>query len=74
MNVLFALSPLIVLGVGALLIMMAEAFAKTRRGLALGATTVFAATAAFATAVWLYGVDNLEGTSALAPRLVVDRF
>jgi len=74
MNVLFALSPLIVLGVGALLIMMAEAFAKTRRGLALGATTVFAATAAFATAVWLYGVDNLEGTSALAPWLVVDRF
>lgn len=74
MHVLFALSPLVVLGVGALLLMMADAFAKTRRGLALGATVVFAASAAFAMAVWLYGVDRLDGTAAFAPWLLVDRF
>lgn len=73
MSLAFALSPLLVLGIGALLLMLAEAFAKTQRGMALGATVVFGTAAAFAVSVWLFGVDRLE-VGALAPWLVVDRF
>jgi NADH-quinone oxidoreductase subunit N len=77
MALTFALSPLLVIAVGAMLLMMAEAFQKKRRrdsGLALGSAIVFAGAAAFASAVWLYGVDGLEGLDVLAPWLVVDKF
>jgi NADH-quinone oxidoreductase subunit N len=77
-TLLFALSPLTTLGVGALLLMLAEAFSRARsqgsRGLALGATMAFGAAAALSMAVWLYGVDRLEGLEILSPWLVVDRF
>jgi NADH-quinone oxidoreductase subunit N len=77
MALTFALSPLLVIAIGAMLLMMAEAFQKKRRkdsGLALGTTVVFAAGAAFAAGVWLYGVESIDGLSALAPWLVIDRF
>ena len=82
----FALSPFLVLGFGALLLMLAEAFAspssrnrpgdneESARGQALGATMVFLAAGAFAAGVWLFGIDDLEGASTLAPWLMIDRF
>jgi NADH-quinone oxidoreductase subunit N len=74
MQLAFALSPFLVLGFGTLLLMLAEAFAKTRGGLALGATMIFFATGACAAGLWLYGVEHLEGLDALAPWLTIDRF
>jgi len=73
----FALSPLLVVSVGAMLLMLAEAFARRRGGLALGTTIVFLAGAAFAGGVWLYGLDSdgaIDGVETLAPYLLVDRF
>ena len=77
MALTFALSPLLVVALGAMLLMLAEAFQTKRRGdsgLALGAAIVFFAGAAFAAAVWLYGVEGIEGLDSLAPWLVIDRF
>ena len=86
----FALSPFIILGAGALLLMLAEAFATkpghvphralggdsedSAKGLALGAAVVFFTGAAFAAGIWMFGVDNLEGTSTVAPWLLLDKF
>lgn len=71
----FVLSPLLVIAGGALMLMLAEAFAKPGRGgLALGATMIFAAGFAFSIGVWLYGVDDVAERSALAPWLVIDHF
>ena len=71
------LSPLLVLAVGALLLMLAEAFGPTHNraaGLALGTTMVFAAGLAFSIGVWLYGVEDVPERASLAPWLVIDRF
>src|SRR5580704_4898427 len=76
MALTFALSPLLIVAVGAMLLMLAEAFQPNRRkdsGLALGATVVFGAGASFAAAVWLHGFGGLD-VSAVAPWLVIDRF
>ena len=79
----FVLSPFIVLAVGALLLMLAEAFGtgqrdhdghRTASGLALGTTMVFAAGFAFSVGAWLYGTEDVAGKELLAPWLVVDRF
>ncbi|MEO7110974.1 MAG: proton-conducting transporter membrane subunit, partial [Polyangiaceae bacterium] len=79
----FALSPFLVLGIGALLLMLAEAFAQPKNrslpdesadGLALGTTIVFLAGGAFAAGVWMYGIDNFDGLAAVAPWLLIDRF
>ena len=74
MSILLALSPLGVVGVGALLLMMIEAFSRRPGGLALGAAMVLFAGGAFAAAVWLYGVEQLPEVASLAPWLLVDRF
>jgi NADH-quinone oxidoreductase subunit N len=89
MPVAFALSPLLVVAVGALLLMLAEAFSTKRtlfatggatrtvehaNGLALGTTIVLFAGCAFSASVWMYGVDNVEGLGSLAPWLTVDHF
>ncbi|HEY2513886.1 MAG TPA: NADH-quinone oxidoreductase subunit N, partial [Polyangiaceae bacterium] len=77
MALTFALSPLLIVAIGAMLLMLAEAFQKKRRrdsGLALGTTIVFAGAAASAMGVWLYGVEGIEGLDALAPWLIIDRF
>jgi NADH-quinone oxidoreductase subunit N len=79
----FALSPFLVLGIGALLLMLAEAFAQPKNrslpdesadGIALGTTIVFLAGGAFAAGVWMYGIDNFDGLAAVAPWLLIDRF
>jgi NADH-quinone oxidoreductase subunit N len=74
MMLFFALSPLVVVGAGALLLMLAEALSKRSSGLALGATMVFAAGCAMSVGVWLYGVEDIPGLESLAPWIVVDRF
>jgi NADH-quinone oxidoreductase subunit N len=87
MQLAFALSPLLVLAFGAMLLMVAEALAKPRRpvgpnqpvihgsqGLALGTMIVFLMAGTCAAAVWLSGVESLETTKAVAPWLLIDRF
>jgi NADH-quinone oxidoreductase subunit N len=74
MLVLLALSPLVMLALGAMLLMLAEAFSKKRGGLALGAAVTFLAALAMTASVWFYGVESIPGTDALAPWLVFDRF
>ena len=86
MQLAFALSPLIILGFGAMLLMVAEAFARKKplvpggavptgtAGLALGTTVVFTTAGAFAMAVWLHGIDSLEGVSSVSPWLIIDKF
>jgi NADH-quinone oxidoreductase subunit N len=73
----FILSPLLVIGIGALLLMLAEAFGPAHNkaaGLALGTTIVFGAGLAFSVGAWLYGVEAVPEREMLAPWLVVDRF
>ncbi|MCL2723742.1 MAG: NADH-quinone oxidoreductase subunit N [Polyangiaceae bacterium] len=78
MALAFVLSPLLVVVVGALLLMLAEAFTKKRSatssGVALGATMVFATGFAFSIGAWLAGVEDVPGADALAPWIIVDRF
>jgi NADH-quinone oxidoreductase subunit N len=82
MMLTFAISPLLVIAIGAMALMLAEVFAKRPRGadsasppgLALGTTTVFIAAGAFAMAVWLFGVEQIEGLETLRPWLLIDRF
>jgi NADH-quinone oxidoreductase subunit N len=70
----FAISPLLMVGIGAMLLMMAEAFSKVRGGLALGAAAVCFAGVACAAGVWMYGVETIPGIDAFSPWLRVDRF
>ncbi len=73
MLLVLTLAPFLMVGVGALMLMLVEVIWKTRQGLALGATLILAAGGASAMALWFYGTDNLDTTS-LAPWLTVDRF
>jgi NADH-quinone oxidoreductase subunit N len=73
-DIALAVSPLAVVGVGALLLMLAEALSKRQGGLALGAAIVLLTGAVFAAGVWLVGVENIPGSASLAPWLIVDRF
>jgi NADH-quinone oxidoreductase subunit N len=76
MGILFASAPLLIVTMGALLLMLAEAFSKkTNQGdLALGAAVVLFAGAATSIAVWLVGPETLEDARSLAPYLLIDRF
>jgi NADH-quinone oxidoreductase subunit N len=74
MSLALALSPLIIVGLGALLLMLVEAFSTRRGGLALGTAIVLLTGAAFAGAVWMVGIDSLPEAATLAPWLLVDRF
>ena len=74
MPIVLALSPLGVVGVGALLLMLVEAFSRRQGGLALGAAIVLFAGAAFAGGVWMNGVEHLPEVASLGPWLLLDRF
>src|SRR5688572_6530495 len=76
MGILFATAPIFLVSLGALLLMLAEAFSpKSNEGdLALGAAVTLFAGAATAIAVWLVGPENIDGAQALKPYLVTDRF
>jgi NADH-quinone oxidoreductase subunit N len=80
-----AVSPLIVVSLGGLLLMLAEAYSRRREEadarhegpsseLALGTTITMLAGAVFSAALWFVGPETLEGTSSLAPYLIIDRF
>jgi NADH-quinone oxidoreductase subunit N len=71
---IFAISPFLVVAIGAMLLMLAEAFSSRRTGLALGSAIVLFAGGAAAAALWLVGPENLDGVSSLAPWLIIDRF
>jgi NADH-quinone oxidoreductase subunit N len=84
MSLLFAVSPLIVVTAGALLLMLTEAFSggeggrseagSARAELALGTAVTLLAGAATSIGVFLVGPESLEGAAALAPYLICDRF
>ncbi len=76
MLTLLVLSPLVVVGAGALLLMLAEAFSGPRpRGVALGAAAVLFAGACTAGGLWMVGAAPFpEAIASLAPWLLVDRF
>ncbi|MBN9168199.1 MAG: NADH-quinone oxidoreductase subunit N, partial [Myxococcales bacterium] len=77
MALAFILSPLLIIGIGALMLMLAEAFGPKHNraaGLALGSTIVFGAGFAFSVGTWLYGVEDIPERELLAPWLVIDRF
>src|SRR5260370_20774037 len=75
MSIALALSPLLVVGIGALLLMLVEAFSgrKPTGGLALGSAIVLFTAASFAAAVWMGGIDAADASS-VAPWLILDRF
>ncbi len=89
MTLWFGLSPISSVGIGTLLLMLAEAFGKSpeastnpadagsgRSGeLALGAAVVLLAGTAFSIGVWMVGPENLpKGSRSPRPYLVIDRF
>src|SRR5882672_798291 len=82
MSLALAMSPLLIVGIGALLLMLVEAFSlgpnptgeSAPGGLALGTTAVLFAGGSFAGALWMVGVENLGDVSAVAPYLILDRF
>jgi NADH-quinone oxidoreductase subunit N len=76
MGFLFATSPLLVVSLGALLLMLTEAFSKkTNQGdLALATAIVLFAGAATSIAVWLVGPETLDAAGVLAPYFLSDRF
>jgi NADH-quinone oxidoreductase subunit N len=73
-DVALAVSPLAVVGIGGLLLMLAEALFPRGGQLALGAVTVLLTGAVFGAVVWMVGLDNVGDVSGLAPWLIVDRF
>jgi NADH-quinone oxidoreductase subunit N len=74
MSLALALSPFLVVGLGALLLMLVEAFSTRRGGLALGAAIVLFTGASFAAGVWMFGIDALDEARSVAPWLLLDRF
>jgi NADH-quinone oxidoreductase subunit N len=84
-DLLFALSPLLIVSLGGVLLMLVEAFSRypeegdqrasgPSSSLALGTTVTLLAGAAFSIAVWLRGPETLEGVASVAPYLIIDRF
>jgi NADH-quinone oxidoreductase subunit N len=74
MSIALGLSPLLVVGIGALLLMLVEAFSVRRGGLALGAAVVLFTGAAFAASLWMLGPVATEDASSVAPWLILDHF
>jgi NADH-quinone oxidoreductase subunit N len=88
-NLLFGLSPILVVSLGAVLLMLSEAFGRPKVDagvetldagsgrtdeLGLGAAIALFAGAVMSVAVSLVGPDKLEGIDKVAPYLVIDRF
>jgi NADH-quinone oxidoreductase subunit N len=89
MSLLFALSPILVVSLGAMLLMLSEAFGRPKVDagvvtldagagrtdeLGLGAAITLFAGAVMSVAVSLVGPEKLEGIDKVAPYLVIDRF
>src|SRR5579864_3497782 len=73
MSLALALSPLLVVGIAALLLMLVEALSTRKGGLALGAASVLLASSACAGALWMIGPEGIGDVSPLAPWIIVDR-
>ncbi|WP_437581692.1 NADH-quinone oxidoreductase subunit N [Sorangium sp. So ce887] len=80
-----AVSPLLVVALGGVLLMLTEAFSHRREeshdrhsgpssDLALGTAITLLAGAVFSGAVGFVGPETLDGAEALAPYLIIDRF
>ncbi|WP_437787030.1 NADH-quinone oxidoreductase subunit N [Sorangium sp. So ce1097] len=80
-----AVSPLIVVSLGGMLLMLAEAFSRRREesheraagpssDIALGTAITLLAGAVFSGAVGAVGPETLDGVELLAPYLIIDRF
>jgi NADH-quinone oxidoreductase subunit N len=74
MSIWFALSPLLALTFGALGLMMADAFSKSRSDLALGTFVTFAASGILAVSLWSMGGVPPETAAKVAPFLLLDKF
>jgi len=76
MSLLFAISPFAVITLGALLLMLVEAFSSDPKSsdLALGAAITLVAGGLMACAVFMAGGEVEEASRALAPHLLMDRF
>jgi NADH-quinone oxidoreductase subunit N len=74
MSIWFALAPLIVLSIGALALMLADAFAKEHSDLALGACVVFLSAGLLAFSGWLMGDVPADVAARTAPFIVIDKF
>jgi NADH-quinone oxidoreductase subunit N len=79
------LAPLLVVVLGGVLLMLAEAFSHRREEsdvrtsgpsseIALGTAITLGAGSIGAAALWLVGPENLEGVGVVAPYLIIDRF
>jgi NADH-quinone oxidoreductase subunit N len=84
-GVYLSISPMLVVALGGVLLMLAEAFSHRREEgdarstgpsseLAIGTAITLFAGAVFSLAVWFVGPDKLEGSASLAPWIIVDRF
>jgi len=71
---LLALMPMLVIGFGALALMLTEVITEAKTGLSIGTAVVLLASAAFAAAGWVAGPANLGDASVFAPWLVFDKF
>jgi NADH-quinone oxidoreductase subunit N len=80
-----SISPILVVALGGLLLMLAEAFSHRREEheardagpsseIAIGTAITLFAGAIFSGAVWAVGPETLEGAADLAPYVLVDRF
>jgi len=66
---LLALMPMLVIGFGALALMMTEVVADAKTGLSIGTAIVLLAAGAFAGAGWLAGPEHLGDASVLHMRV-----
>ena len=71
---LLALMPMLVIGFGALALMLTEVITEAKTGLSIGTAIVLLASAALAAAGWVAGPANLGDASVFAPWLVFDKF
>ncbi len=74
MSLWFALSPLIVLTVGVLGLMMADAFSTQKTDLALGACVTFLSCSILSVSVWMMGGVPPEVAAKVAPWIILDKF
>jgi NADH-quinone oxidoreductase subunit N len=71
---LLALMPMLVIGFGALALMLAEVVTEAKTGLSIGTAVVLLAGGVFAAAGWLAGPAGLGDPGVFAPWLVFDKF
>jgi NADH-quinone oxidoreductase subunit N len=76
MDLWFAASPLLVVTLGALLLMLVDAFSRApeKDELALGTAVALIAAGVLSISIWIVDPRAIDGAQSLAPYIVVDRF